>query len=205
MRKNWILNILLASVATAILLWFVFLWMDWYTRHNEYIDVPSVKGISYESAVEKLEEAGLRYEIFDSVYNEDFKKNAVTEQDPRAKSQVKPNRIVYLSINALARPKVKMPKLVDQSITLGKAILKNVGLKLGDVTYKFDDIGHNLVIEQLYNGAPILPGKMLEKNSTIDLIVATNRQGIVENDSIPEPQPDPDSKIDNNKPKPRKH
>lgn len=183
MRKNWFLNIGIAIVAIALVLWFVFIWMNWYTRHNEFIEVPALKGVAYEEAVQKLEDAGLRYEIYDSVYNADFKKNAITDQDPAAKAQVKPNRIIYLSINALAKPKVKMPKLVDQSITLSKAVLKNAGLVLGNVTYKFDDIGHNLVIAQLHNGQPIYPGKLLEKGSVIDLVVATNRRGVMEPDS----------------------
>lgn len=176
MLKNWLLNIALAAVAGLIVIWLIFIGLNWYTRHNVHVNVPNVKGQKMELAAEKLEEAGLRYEIYDSVYDEDYKPDAVTEQDPPAGSEVKPNRIIYLSVNSLAKPKVKMPKLIDQSFALSKAILRNAGLELGHVEYKYDEIGRNLVIQQLYQGVPVLPGKMLEKGSVIDLVVATDKR-----------------------------
>lgn len=183
MLKNWILNIALAIAAILVAMWFIFMGLNWYTRHNDSVDVPNVKGQSVDEAAAKLENSGLRFEIYDSVYNEDFKKNAVTEQDPAAGSKVKHDRIIYLSVNSLGKPKVKMPKLVDQSLALSKAVLKNTGLELGHVEFKFDVIGNNLVMEQLYNGIPIPPGKMLDKGSVIDLVVATDKRSGSDSDS----------------------
>lgn len=177
MLKNWIYNILLGLVAVSIAIWLIFMWMNWYTRHNSHVTVPNIKGITLEEAASKLDEANLRFEVFDSVYNEKFKKDAITEQDPSANAKVKPGRIIYLTVNSLAKPKVKMPKLVDQSLTLSKAMLNNLGLEIGNIEYKFDEIGQNLVLEQLHNGRSIPPGKVLEKGSIIDLVVATNRKG----------------------------
>lgn len=184
MRKNWLLNIALAALCSAVLIWLTFLFMNWYTRHGEAVEVPNLKGINAELAREKLDEAGLKCEVFDSVYSADFKRDAVTEQDPPALAQVKPGRIIYITVNSLAKPKVKMPKLVDQSLTLSKSVLKNSGLVLGEVTFKYDEIGNNLVIEQLYKGTPVYPGKMLEKGSVIDLVVATNRRTQSEPDTL---------------------
>lgn len=173
MRKNLLLNLLLAAVASLLALWLIFMGLNFYTRHNESVDVPNVKGEKIETAIEKIENAGLRYEIFDSVYSDDFKKNAITEQDPDPGSKVKPGRIIYLTLNSLDVPMVKVPKLTDQSLALTKAMIKSAGFKLGEITYKHDAIGNNLVIEQLHNGDHIPPGKMLEKGSVIDLVVAT--------------------------------
>lgn len=173
MHKNLLLNLLLAAVASLLALWLIFMGLNFYTRHNESVDVPNVKGEKIETAIEKIENAGLRYEIFDSVYSDDFKKNAITEQDPDPGSKVKPGRIIYLTLNSLDVPMVKVPKLTDQSLALTKAMIKSAGFKLGEITYKHDAIGNNLVIEQLHNGDHIPPGKMLEKGSVIDLVVAT--------------------------------
>ncbi|MBS3914545.1 MAG: PASTA domain-containing protein [Bacteroidetes bacterium] len=177
MLKNWLYNIGIAVVAALAFIWLIMLFLGWYTRHNVAVEVPNIKGQLLENAASKLEEADLRYEVYDSVYNEDFKKNAVTEQDPPAGSKVKPNRIIYLSINSLGKPKVKAPKLTDQSFTLAKALLKSQGLVLGHVEYRPDEIGDNLVIGQMYNGSPLPPGKLLEKGSKVDLVVAVNRRG----------------------------
>ncbi len=173
MRKNLLLNLGLALVASLLALWLIFLGLNFYTRHNEHVDVPNVKGEKIETAIEKIESAGLRYEIFDSVYSDDFKKDAITEQDPDPGSKVKPGRIIYLTLNSLDVPMVKVPKLTDQSLALTKAMIKSAGFKLGEITYKHDAIGNNLVIEQLHKGDNVPPGKMLEKGSVIDLVVAT--------------------------------
>lgn len=183
MGKNLILNIALALLAAIVAIGLIFLGLNLYTRHNTTVEVPNIKGLDIEKAAQMLEDAGLRYEIYDSVYNEDFKKNAITEQDPEGLSLVKPNRIIYISINSLAKPKVKMPKLTDQSLALSKAMLKSAGLELGEISFVFDEIGNNLVIDQKYNGSTIPSGKMLEKGSVIDLVVATTRRNGGETDS----------------------
>lgn len=191
MRKNLFINIALIFVALFLFLWLVFMGMGIYTRHNQSVTVPNLKGVKLDDAIAKLEDANLRYEIFDSVYNADFKKDAITEQDPESGNLVKPGRIIYLSVNSLAKPKVKMPKLIDQSFALSKAVLKSVGLELGEVTFKYDEIGNNLVMEQLYNGSSIPPGRQIEKGSKIDLVVATNRRagGEPTSDSTDIPMP----------------
>lgn len=176
MNKNLIINLVLGVAAVVALIFLSLAGLRIYTRHGQSIEVPNIKGKSAETATAILEAAGLRAEIFDSVYNEDFKRNSVTEQDPAALAKVKPNRIVYLTVNSLAKPKVKMPKLVDQSLALSKVILKNSGFELGEIELRYDEIGKNLVIEQLYKGVPVPPGRMLEKGSVIDLVVATDRR-----------------------------
>lgn len=192
MLKNWIFNIGLSIVAIAIFLWLTFIFMNIYTHHNENIDVPNLKGININEAMSQLEEKELRWEIIDSVYSEDFKKNAITEHDPSGGSKVKSNRIIYLTVNALGRPKVKMPKLVDQSFTLAKALLKTMGLELGTVMYTYDEIGHNLIMEQKMGGIDVPPGKLILKGSTIDLVVATNRKSVAPDDSTAHEYIDPD-------------
>jgi beta-lactam-binding protein with PASTA domain len=121
-----------------------------------------------------MKEVGLRLEISDSVYSEDIKKGAITEQDPRPGDKVKPNRIIYVVLNGLDKPKVKMPMLVDQSLTLAKAILKSNGLVLGTVKFIPDDIGNNLVLTQSIDGHDVPAGKMIEKGTQVDLVVAQN-------------------------------
>ena len=92
MGKNWIFNIGLAIVACVLFLWLTFVFMNMYTHHGENIDVPNLKGVNINTAMSQLEEKGLRWEIIDSVYSEDFKKNAITEHDPSGGSRVKSNR-----------------------------------------------------------------------------------------------------------------
>jgi beta-lactam-binding protein with PASTA domain len=174
MLKNWLLNIGLGLIALAVLIWIGLVSLGFYTRQNVSVEVPNLKGVDIQEAEMKMKEAGLRLEISDSVYSEDIKKGAITEQDPRPGDKVKPNRIIYVVLNGLDKPKVKMPMLVDQSLTLAKAILKSNGLVLGTVKFIPDDIGNNLVLTQSIDGHDVPAGKMIEKGTQVDLVVAQN-------------------------------
>jgi beta-lactam-binding protein with PASTA domain len=181
MNKNWLFNIGLGVVATGVFILLIFLWMNWFTNHNVAVKVPSLVGMNLQEATEKLDDEGLRFEIIDSVYLENYKRDAVTEQDPSAGSDVKPNRIIYLVVNALDKPKVKMPMLVDQSLTLAKVLIKNSGLELGNIEYVYDEIGNNLVTKQQINGMEVPAGKMITKGTRIDLVVVKNQSDATEN------------------------
>jgi beta-lactam-binding protein with PASTA domain len=190
MNKNWLLNIGLGIVATGVFILLLFLWMNWFTNHNVAVQVPDIVGMKMEEAIQKLNDQGLRFEIIDSVYLEDMKKDAVTEQDPAAGSDVKPNRIIYLVVNALDKPKVKMPMLVDQSLTLAKVLIKNNGLELGNIEYIYDEIGNNLVTKQSINGMEVPAGKMITKGTHIDLVVVKNQKEGDENSDSTAIEPD---------------
>lgn len=181
MNKNLFFNIGLGIVATGVFILLLFLWMNWFTNHNVAVKVPSLVGMNLQEATEKLDDEGLRFEIIDSVYLENYKRDAVTEQDPSAGSDVKPNRIIYLVVNALDKPKVKMPMLVDQSLTLVKVLIKNNGLELGNIEYVYDEIGNNLVTKQQINGMEVPAGKMITKGTRIDLVVVKNQSDAAEN------------------------
>ena len=190
MNKNWLLNIGLGIVATGVFILLLFLWMNWFTNHNVAVQVPDIVGMKMEEAIQKLDDQGFRFEIIDSVYLEDMKKDAVTEQDPAAGSDVKPNRIIYLVVNALDKPKVKMPMLVDQSLTLAKVLIKNNGLELGNIEYIYDEIGNNLVTKQSINGMEVPAGKMITKGTRIDLVVVKNQKEGDENSDSTAIEPD---------------
>jgi len=175
MIKNWLLNIGLGIGATSVFILLLFLWINWFTNHNVVVQVPDIVGINMQEAIEKLDDVGLRFEITDSVYLENMKRDAISEQDPIAGSDVKPNRIIYLVVNALDKPKVKMPMLVDQSLTLAKALIKNNGLELGNIDYVYDEIGNNLVTKQSINGMEVPAGKMITEGTRIDLVVVKNQ------------------------------
>lgn len=190
MNKNWLFNIGLGIAATGVFILLLFLWMNWFTNHNVAVKVPAIVGMNMQEAIEKLDDEGLRYEITDSVYLENMKRDAVTEQDPPAGSDVKPNRIIYLVVNALDKPKVKMPMLVDQSLTLAKVLIKNNGLELGNIEYVYDEIGNNLVTRQTINGMEVPAGKMITKGTRIDLAVAKNQADDNENADSTAIEPD---------------
>jgi beta-lactam-binding protein with PASTA domain len=172
--KNWFYNIGAAFVVLGILIFTVYLALGWYTKHDVKIPVPNVVGQTVSNAEIMMENEGLTVKIIDSVYNEKAEPFSIIEQIPAAGNEVKPGRSIYVVINSGNKPKIKMPKLVDQSLTLATAVLKNNGLVLGEISYSFDEIGNNLVISQKINGREIQPGTLLTKGTRIDLVIISN-------------------------------
>ncbi len=170
--------------ASALVLWGIFAGLAAYTHHNDYISVPDVSGMSFDEARIRLEQAGLRSNIMDSIYNEKALAYTIVEQNPKASDLVKEDRTIYLVINTGNKPKIKAPNLVDMSLTLAKAVIKNRGLELGKIEMAYDPIGNNLVLAQTFKGKELIEGTLIPKGSKVDLTVAsTDKSQFPESDS----------------------
>lgn len=86
-------NILIAIGFVLAIFLFIYLGLKVYTKHDESIEVPQVKGLHINAAISALENANLEYQI-DSVYQMDAKPGLVIEQDPEAKFHVKSGRTI---------------------------------------------------------------------------------------------------------------
>ncbi|MRX46358.1 PASTA domain-containing protein [Pedobacter puniceum] len=162
-------QLIIAFAAIVILLFSVFLSLRYYTRHGEGLPVPNLKGLDIESAIKLLEADGFRYQI-DSVFVMDKKPGLVLEQDPDPETNVKTNRIIYLTIVSSQTPDVSFPDIDHKTLVEVQAILANYGLKLGDTTYKAD-IARDAVLAYSYAGQPLRVGQKIPKGSKIDLVL----------------------------------
>ncbi len=174
--RNWLYNIGAAVGLIGAIIFIVYLGLGWYTKHDVRIKVPSLVGKTVSDAEAELSKLSLTIKIIDSVYNEKAEPFSIVEQIPAANEEVKPDRAIYVVVNSGNKPKIKMPKLIDQSLTLSKAVLKNNGLILGNVSYSYDEIGNNLVVSQTINGREIAPGTLISKGTMIDLVVISNNK-----------------------------
>ena len=101
-------NIIGALVLFVLLFFGLNIWLGSYTKHGETIIVPQLKGLSMEKTEKTLKEAGLAFEIVDSLYELGKSPGTVIEQDPASKTLVKMGRTIYLTVNASKPPKVKV-------------------------------------------------------------------------------------------------
>ena len=171
------MNLLLALLLVAVLVFGFFSSLDFFTRHAEEIAVPEVTGKSFEAAKEELENQGFEVVIQDSVYRDTVKPMAVVKQFPAAESLVKVNRTVYLTVNRAVPPEVVMPNLVGMSIRNAVIVLKQFGLKMGDTTYR-PDFAKNSVLVQLTDGNEISPGTKLPMGTPVSLILGSGLSNI---------------------------
>ena len=105
--------------------------MPHYTKYNEGITVLDITRISLEEAKEQLTSIGLRFEVADRRANSAYPANYVIDQAPSASILVKPNRKIYLTVNAAVKPKVTVPNVVNLSLRNAQVQLQNYGIKLG--------------------------------------------------------------------------
>jgi len=164
------LNILVVIVLAVLVVLLFFGSLDYLTRHNKYQKVPPVVGKNVDAARKLLEDKGFEVEIQDSLYIDTVPRLAVIKQSPDAEANVKVNRTIYLTINRAQPPLIEMPNLVGFSIRNAQMYLQNLGLHLGDTTFRAD-IAKNAVLEQLYNGKPIKAGTKIFMGSTISFVL----------------------------------
>lgn len=171
--KSFRHNLFAALGTVTLLVLIAFFSLRFYTKHGEGLNVPSLKGLSVEQAVAKLEELGLRYEL-DSVYIMDKPPGMVVEQDPDPETFVKDNRTIYLTVNTSKAPNVNFPDVEFKTLREAQAILEGFGLKMGDTTYKAD-VSRDVVLETLFGGQTIRAGEPIPRGSRIDVILGDGR------------------------------
>jgi beta-lactam-binding protein with PASTA domain len=162
-------QLIIAFVVIVILVFSLFISLRFYTRHGEGKPVPNLKGLSVENAVQLLESEGFRYQI-DSIFILDKKPGLVLEQDPDPNTNVKTNRMIYLTIVSSQTPDVNFPDIENKTLVEAQAMLENYGLKIGDTTYK-PDIARDAVLGFNYAGQSVSVGQKIPKGSRINLIL----------------------------------
>ncbi|HIA36103.1 MAG TPA: PASTA domain-containing protein [Flavobacteriales bacterium] len=163
-------NLLIIAGLVLGLLWFIFKSLDDFTLHGQSIIVPDLKGFEVNDLDTFLTDRKLRYIIADSIYIPTEKKGVVIDQDPKPGLSVKENRRIYLIVNAIVTPKVKLPNLIDLSLRQVITTLETYGFVVGELEY-VPDIARDAVIGQKVNGIEINTGDMVKKGATIDLIM----------------------------------
>lgn len=182
-------NAILALVVIAAGLYACLLAIDIFTLHGREVQVPNVTYMHVGDAINKLNAAGLDYEI-DSVYNEDYKPGIVIDQSPAGGSRVKPIRSVYLTVNVFSPPSVELPKqLTNMPGSDGITLLKSLGFKNIDTdTIPSDKSG--LIIEISVNGHKVAVGTRAALNSRVTLTIGNGSMDIEEYSPLPPEQRD---------------
>ncbi len=168
--KLFFKQLLLAIVIAGLLLLATMIGLRIYTHHRHTIQVPDLRGYNEAQVVRLIDKQELRYVIIDSVYTEDVDPGGVYEQIPIAGTFVKKNRKIFLVINAKTTEQVIMPALKNVSLRQAKVMLRQNGLKLGQIIYVNSEY-KDLVIDQILNDSTIAPGTKVNKWSKISLEV----------------------------------
>lgn len=169
-NKPFWLHLLLALGILFLVLFLFVLSLNWITKHGESNTVPAVNGKSLQEARSILEKKSFDLVIQDSVYYDSLPPGQILKQIPDADEVVKINRTVYVTINRFVAPDVEMPNLKGYSFKNAELTLRNLGLRVGDTTFR-PDFAKNTVLEANYRGNSIAAGTKIKMGSTVDLVL----------------------------------
>ena len=171
LKNPFVISLLLAVLILWGLIYGTLVWLDIYTRHNEAVVIPDVKGMTIEEAAPFLAEKGIRYNIIDSVFSKDVDPGAIVEIVPTPGSKVKEGRIVFVTINA---------KTSQMAFRQAYALLTSIGFKAIEVKYVAGDY-KDLAIGVEWNGKILEEGQHVPLNAHLTLVVSG---GFEESDSL---------------------
>lgn len=143
-----------------------------YTRHGAKVLVPELQGLTLVEAEDILGDRELKAVVIDSVFTDKVPRGTVFAHTPSEGHEVKPDRKIYITMNASTKKLLKMPDLMNQSERQAISMLQLIGLKVGKVDEREDQCD-GCVIEQRYNGKKIEPGEMIRQGERIDLVLGS--------------------------------
>ena len=172
--KTFYKHLGLSILITGALLWITLQSLSIYTNHGEEIKVPNLYSLSLEKGTDLIKETKLRYTVYDSVYNPNLPAGCILDQSPKANALVKRNRNLFLTINSQKPEQVRFPNLVANSFRQAYEILITNGFKIGTLDYVDYDY-YNLVLYPKFKGDSIKQGDLVDKGSSIDLVLGKGK------------------------------
>ncbi|MCK4631608.1 MAG: PASTA domain-containing protein, partial [Bacteroidales bacterium] len=168
--KVFLKNLSIAILIATGVIFGSLLFLHIYTHHGRLRQVPDFKGMSPEEVEKAAKIHKLQFVFIDSIYSQQVERGHVVLQHPEPGFNVKKNRKIFLTINAVKPEMVKVPNVVGLSLRQAKSLLQTSGLIIGKLSF-VPDLARNNVLKQKNNGIEIEEGDSLKKNAVIDLVL----------------------------------
>ncbi|HUU27127.1 MAG TPA: PASTA domain-containing protein [archaeon] len=135
----------------------------------EIVSVPHVLGLTQRQAAILIERSRLKLEEIQSKSDPQVARGRVIGINPPAGTALPQGEKVVLTVSEGVQ-QVKVPSVIDKDIEEAKIILAEAGLKLGEISYRFNRyIPEGRVIDQMP-----LERTAVEIGSRVDLVVSSS-------------------------------
>lgn len=173
--KAFGINIIFAILLSIALVYFLLGYLTFSTNHGTEVVVPDLYLKTVNDSEEKINKLDLELIVIDTLeYDETKPKFAILTQEPEAGKKVKPNRKIYIKINAADYDIVSLPDLINKSFRHAQNTFAVFGLQLGDTIYK-TNLSKDMVLGVQMGGKDLTPGTKLKKRTKIDLILGDGK------------------------------
>ncbi len=183
-RKNLLLwgNLLAIAILAILIVVGIWIGLATYTRHGQAVEIPTVKGLGRQDAINLIHSRRLIPIVSDSIYIKGMAAGQIVRQDPEAGAQVKEGRVVYLTVNSLNVPTTRMPDIANNSsLRQAMAKLTSSGFRLTEEEYIQGD--KDWVYEVKMNGRSIQSGEPVPIGATLTLVVGKGQPEAMTDDS----------------------
>ena len=170
------LNLLAMVVVLVLLLFGLQWWLLKYTHHGEGIEVPDLYGMDYRKAKAMVEESGLQIMANDSTYIKEMRAGSIVVQSPAKGMSVKEGRTIYVTINSLTIPRVRIPDLID-NCSYREAQAKLQQLEFHVLAPKLIDGEKDWVYGIQLDGRNVHAGDMVARESSLTLVIGNGAFG----------------------------
>lgn len=167
-------HVFFAITLICILVYASLFGLDLYTRHNIFYKVPDFYGVSYNKADSIVSKENLKIKVYDSLFIKDMRAGDILDQHPKAGLKVKKHRLISVTICSSKPESIPFPNLKNTAFRQTLNTLSNLGFIIGKIKYQESEY-NNLVLELKYNNDTIASGCMIEKGSTIDIILGKDK------------------------------
>ena len=181
--KKLLLNIVILLTTLIALVIITLLALHSYTRQDQAIEVPNIKGLDINNAVPFIESAQLTYDVIDSVFDKRGIPGTIKETIPTAGSKVKQGRKIFVTTYAYGTQTGVIPTVSDISLRQVQATLEGLGFESVRTEYvagQFKD----LVIGLKANGKVLTPGERLPLSAPIHILVSSGGSINSNNDAL---------------------
>ena len=141
---------------------------------KDNVVVPNLQGKQLAEAEQLISQSKLSLAKVNEQYNEKSPSGTVMSQTPKAGSEVKSGRSIYLTVSK-GLELVTVPYVVGMPYRTARVTLKNRGIEVGNVTYQNSEtMGSDTVVSQLTSS-----GKSIPYGTAIDLVVSKGAEAQV--------------------------
>lgn len=133
---------------------------------SEEVEMPELVGLTEEEAIEEIERAGLRIADIIEGESDEYDLGIVIRQDPKSGTKLKKNYPVKITVSGSEKA-IRVPNLIGMDIEEALQLLDAKGIKFSNIDRRVNEAEEGEVIKQ-----SIEPGKKINKNERIDLVVS---------------------------------
>lgn len=188
-RTFWIhLGLIVLFFIVCITL--TFLWLRYYTRHNQKLELPDYIGYNLQEAIDEAHDRSFRMEVIDSVHVVGKPGHEILQQHPPPMARVKENRTIYVTVTKMSPDKVsisRLPVLYGKNYhRKKKELLQGFEIQSRIIGTRYDPGEADQILAVVYMGDTIIDRRrqrddvMLDKGSTLEFIISERTGGRLE-------------------------